>query len=907
MMLVGFSVNGQQLLSSQIDSIIDLKDTEVKIQEFQKILALQSINNSSELKGMLFHELGRCYYTLQDYEEAFVYISRAIQVKGDADDLESLNKSRYKLAAIYKKQEKDVERYETYLTIIQDDGADKYTLNSYRSLAKIERTNGDLYKASDYLKRGLANTKLCKNAKFENQLSLAIIINYSKVYNNTTAVEESSTDLEIIEKYYEIIKENPVDFMLKDKSLAVLHNSLAIIYDAFGNLEEARTYYMLANNYFVRVKDLENELNVVTNIGIIEAKLKNHALATKNFQQVIDESDDKEQIATAYDNMGYYLDTKFADEKVPYFEKAITVILEKETNQKFQLPTVVEINESGYDQDILIYLIDLADHYVQAFKQENDASYIVKAKETVVLIDHLVSLIRYGTETEASKLFWIEKGVNTYMLAVEICYLLEDTSLAFYFMEKNKSLLLQENIKKLHAKLKSDIPSDLQEREYKLYYDLVTLQKTFQQHAENEEFKERYTLKNKEYQSFMDSMKRTFPKYIKAKQNVSITSLAAVINEYQATKAAFVEYILHKTDGYGIYYDGEMPIFFKITDVPKFQQNLEILKKYMTKRVMNPSELKAYQGIGYAIFQQLFPFENAAERLKDKKITIIPDETLQYIPFEILPTQPNGELSKVYFVNTTETSYLQSFSLFEQIKQKKNLPTQKLLAIAPYEFEDSALPTLTGTEEVLEFLSKYDASVLLTKKEASKANFLKYRNDFEIIHLNTHAGLDRITQAPWIAFNEEEMSLNELFGLENQADLVILDACKTNDGLHLSGEGVINLSRGFFYNGTQSVLASQWNVNEQAGNEIIQDFYTKIEKGTSKSKALQLAKIAYLQKHNRVQNNPYYWAAFTLTGSTNAVSLQPVQNYTYIFIGIAILVFLLLFFYYRKTLLGKYK
>ena len=290
--------------------------------------------------------------------------------------------------------------------------------------------------------------------------------------------------------------------------------------------------------------------------------------------------------------------------------------------------------------------------------------------------------------------------------------------------------------------------------------------------------------------------------------------------------------------------------------------------------------MKNYQEVGYEVFKELFPFENANERLQDKKLTIVADQALQYLPFEILPTQKDGELIESYLVNNTETSYLQSFSLFEQIQQKQNSPTQKLLTIAPQEFQDTQLPTLTGTEDIVKLVADFDKSIVLTKQEASKANFLKQQNDFEIIYFNTHAGLDSLTQKPWISFHEEKMTLNELFGLENQADLVILDACQTNDGINLSGEGVINLSRGFFYNGTQSVMASLWSVNEQAGNEILQTFYRELASGTSKSKALQLAKKEYLLQHQFSQNAPYYWAAFTLTGSTNVIEIESCLLYT---------------------------
>lgn len=904
----GSIVSAQNKLSVSIDSILTIAKVPDRIQAFEtEIKQTDTIQKTDEI-GTLFHEVGHSYFKAKNYEKALFYISKAIQVKRRLTDTTSLNKSLFLKAFIYELQEKRAQSYQLLLDIISTNQSDLHTCYAYKTLAEIEAEKGDFYKAFGFLNEALSKETFRTNNAFKSQLSNTIIWVYSTMYESGTNKQKKRDDLAIVQIHQKVIEEN-IEIIAKTPfNLASTYNNLGIVYDVFEEFENSLEFYKKAQSIYKDLEDSTYELlDVILNIGVIYSRQKRHTLANQQYQRVINESDDIDQIANAYDNMGFYLPNTSAKDKIPYFQKAIYTILEKEINQEFQLPTLTEIKESDYEQDTLIYLIDLAVYYVEAYHEESDKIYLIKAKKTVALIDQLVSLIRYKTDTEASKLFWIEKGVNTYVLAVEICYLLNDTSSAFYFMEKNKALLLQENIKILQTKLALDIPKALLEREYQLHYDVLRLEEQFQQHIENDEFKKSYSLKNKEYQTFMDSMQQVYPKYIKTKQKVDITSLKTVMEEFKTKETAFVEYILHQTDGYGIYYDSGEPIFFKISEVATFQKQLAILKEFMTKRMMKPSEIANFQELGFTIFQQLFPFNNASERLKGKKITIIPDEALQYIPFEILPTQQNGKCSEVYLVNTVETSYLQSFSLFHQIQQKQNSPTQKLLAIAPYEFEDTSLPTLTGTENVLEFLSNYDSAVLLTKKDASKANFLKFRNNFEIIHLSTHAGLDTKTQTPWIAFNEEKMSLHELLGLENQADLVILDACKTNDGIHLSGEGRVNLSRGFFYNGTQSVLASQWNVNEQAGNEILQEFYTEIQQGTTKSKALQMAKKEYLQKHQFSQNEPYYWAAFTLTGSTNSLELQPVQNYTYKVIGIIVLAFLGLFFYYRKNISAKAK
>ena len=405
------------------------------------------------------------------------------------------------------------------------------------------------------------------------------------------------------------------------------------------------------------------EREVALNIGIVYSRQKKHQLANELYERIIKESDDYAQIANAYNSKGYFLLTKSAVEKLPFLEKAVTygADINEQLKTNFRLPTLAEIKNSENTLDVLTYLIDLADHYVKVFKVDNEKTHLLKAKDAVLLIDQLVSLIRYDVNSEASKLFWIEKGVNSYMLAVEICYLLNDVENAFYFMEKNKALLLQENIKTLQTKLGFNIPKELSEHEYKLNYEVFNLQTQFQQEIDNDSIQQAFADKKEEFQIFIDSLKRMYPEYVKIKEEVEIVSLAQTIKNYKKENAAFVEYILHDKQGYGIYYEGKGSIIFKISNIEKFQKQIETLRILMSERDMDTKERKEFQTIGFQLFQQLFPFKNALQRLQNKKITIIPDHTLQYIPFELLTTTKEGKLSEAYLVNTTEISYLQSF------------------------------------------------------------------------------------------------------------------------------------------------------------------------------------------------------------------------------------------------------
>jgi CHAT domain-containing protein len=105
-----------------------------------------------------------------------------------------------------------------------------------------------------------------------------------------------------------------------------------------------------------------------------------------------------------------------------------------------------------------------------------------------------------------------------------------------------------------------------------------------------------------------------------------------------------------------------------------------------------------------------------------------------------------------------------------------------------------------------------------------------------------------------------EASLLDLQGTK----LVILSACDSGAGDLKIGEGIMSLRRAFLIAGAQSVLASHWDVSDKATNELMTDFMRRWQSGESRSMAWRDAQLTLL--HSKDFSNPYYWAAFTLTG-----------------------------------------
>ena len=129
------------------------------------------------------------------------------------------------------------------------------------------------------------------------------------------------------------------------------------------------------------------------------------------------------------------------------------------------------------------------------------------------------------------------------------------------------------------------------------------------------------------------------------------------------------------------------------------------------------------------------------------------------------------------------------------------------------------------------------------------------------------SGANHILEGENIPDNVEDgvLTAKEISGVDLQGlDLVVLSACQTGLGDISQGEGVFGLQRGFKKAGANSILMSLWEVNDEATQILMTQFYKNLVSGRSKRQSLRSAQ-RYLREYNAGQyNKPEYWAAFIL-------------------------------------------
>jgi CHAT domain-containing protein len=191
-----------------------------------------------------------------------------------------------------------------------------------------------------------------------------------------------------------------------------------------------------------------------------------------------------------------------------------------------------------------------------------------------------------------------------------------------------------------------------------------------------------------------------------------------------------------------------------------------------------------------------------------------------------------------------------------------------ILALGNPDLGDPKMDLRFAEEEALAVVQKVPQSRALVRKEASESALRRFGAAFSYLHFATHGEFNAdapLESALLLAKDERAdglLTVNKLYSLRLDADLVTLSACETGLGKVASGDDVVGLTRGFLYAGASTVVASLWKVDDRATAALMTRFYDELRSG-DKREALRAAQLATREKFL----HPFFWAAFQLTGS----------------------------------------
>lgn len=294
----------------------------------------------------------------------------------------------------------------------------------------------------------------------------------------------------------------------------------------------------------------------------------------------------------------------------------------------------------------------------------------------------------------------------------------------------------------------------------------------------------------------------------------------------------------------------------------------------------------------------------AAASINSKRLLIVTDGSLDYIPFSVLPepacresSERSGAADCLPLILEHEMVRTPSASVAAFLRSRpaleKPVPVQGELAVFadPVDSLDDErlssdlrkngsgfqrLPFAHHEARMILALAPSNNTLAAFGFSANKERVLEgaLRN-YRILHFATHAVVDPhnpMRSGVVLSLVDEHgrpqdgvLRLGEIVDLNLRAELVVVSGCKTAIGREFRGEGLINLAKGFMYAGAQQVLVSLWDVEDVSTAELMTRFYQYLFRDhLSPSAALRKAQISMFLESKWA---PYQWAAFVLEGA----------------------------------------
>lgn len=250
--------------------------------------------------------------------------------------------------------------------------------------------------------------------------------------------------------------------------------------------------------------------------------------------------------------------------------------------------------------------------------------------------------------------------------------------------------------------------------------------------------------------------------------------------------------------------------------------------------------------------------------LTGEELILVAHDALHYLPFGSLW----DEQEQQYLVEQFTLTQVPSISSLPYIVNNRNAHQGVALILGN---PDSTLKeAATEAKNIADLLG----GEALLEADATKSALIQQAPEVDILHMAAHGIYD--TNAPLRSRIElatdggkengkEDGALyvSDVFALDlSNANLVVLSACETALGERSLGDEVVGLTRAFLYAGTPAIITTLWKIPDTHTNQLMTSFYQSLQSGQSPAVALQQAQIAMAQQGL----DPYYWAAFVLTG-----------------------------------------
>ncbi len=819
-------VNARLLIGAALSSLGQkrkaLESTERALQ-----IAREAKDRSSEATAL--QSLGEIHDSLGDRREALRDYSEALRIRTEANDGPGKATGLGNLAAVYSdlgEIDRSIALYEESIKVSEAEGEPENAASSLNGLAGIYQLRAEPLKALSYYQKALELARAVKHKSRE----AAALINIAKVYDSFNQHEQAlKANHDAVAAFRAV--EDPSGEATALANLGTLSNTP-------GRHREALDYLNQALDRQRAIENRDGQAHTLQGIG-------NTHRDAGDLTRAIDAYTESLVLMTAIENR--------AGEAMVCNNLGFTYDLQRNYSKASEyylraLPLARSVGDRRGEATLLSNLGFLRE-------KQGDLEEAATLYEQAILIrEH----IRTAARLDEFKTAVADESAELYSHAILLKIKAGKPAEAFELSEKSRARTLLDQMNGARINMRKAADRDLIEQEQSLRFELTSLEKKLTEEVASGGAPEacaplqgRLNQGRQAYGEIVIRLKASNPEYAELQGYSPISRVE--IQRLLGTDTTLLSYYVttSKTLVFIVTRDS-----FNVVEIPvgkkELQNAIAWFRSFASVRGPVPVSLKQLDGWLIAPLRQ---------QIKTPRVCVIPHGILHQLPFAALYD------GKSYFGEQHTIYYLPAASLLPSIKRRDSQASKRLLVLA--QANAAGWPSLHYVDQEAEALARlYQGKALLTG-QASKGEFLRLAGDYNILHIASHAELN--TRSPLFSRilltpdqnGNRGLEVREMYELNlSHTSLVVLSACESQLGTQSRGDDIVGLNRAFIFAGASTVIASLWTVDDQATGVLMRSFYTHLKRGIGKAEALRMA-----QSETRHQYpNPYYWAAFVLTG-----------------------------------------
>ncbi|WP_261208548.1 CHAT domain-containing protein [Laspinema sp. D2d] len=879
----------------------ELGDKQTALDYYNQSLPLRRQVGDLAGEAVTLNNIGLVYSELGDKQTALDYYKQSLpllrQVGDKAGEAVTLNNIGLVYSDLGDKQTA-LDYYNQSLPLLRQVGDKAGEAVTLTNIGLVYSDLGDKQTALDYYNQSLPLSRQVGDKAVEAVTLSSIGLVYSELGDKQTALDYYNQSLLLSRQVGDKAQE------------AVTLSSIGLVYSELGDKQTSLDYYNQSLPLSRQVGDQAGEAVTLNNIGLVYSELGDKQTALDYINQSLPlrrQVGDKAGEATTLSNIGrVYADLGDKQTALDYYNQS--------------LPLRRQVGDKAGEAITLSNL---------AFTKRSQGN-LTEALTDMGAAISIIEELRTKIDSEKLRQSYFAQNQNAYEFYIDLLMELHQQNpeqgydkQAFNTSERARARTLLEILAEANADIRNGIDPELREKELNLQQRINATESRRMELLSGEHTPEQANTIQQELDTLLRQLdelraeiRRTSPRYAALTQPQPLTS-EQIQQQVLDKDTLLLQYSLGEDRSF---LWAVTPDSVEVYELPP-RAEIEELGEQFYQLMQNPEyrgesrnitvspNLPQINASATELSQMLL--SPVADKLAGKRLLVVPDGVLNFIPFAALPTPGQGEELTPLLVNH-EIINLPSSSTLAILRQQgegRSIAPKTVVLIADPVFEPDdrrvtgqsavkasdlgrimvnrsaetiigrPIPALPGTREEAEAILALvpgGRAMSVFDFDASRATVANTDlTQYQMVHFATHGFVSSSNpelSGVVLSLVDEQgngvdgfLRLHDIFNLQLNAQVVVLSACQTGLGDSIRGEGLVGLTRGFMYAGTPRLVVSLWSVDDKATAALMSKFYGKLlSQGVTPAQALREAQLEMLASEE--WKSPYFWAAFTLQG-----------------------------------------